>query len=788
MLQKLRKITAAALFIIAFCAIWPAAFQLAPLEPAYCFAYAILLFFVFAAAYYVPQKALYILAFILPFSAAPSRLLNIGAHQPIIFFALIFSLGYWANRLVTGKTSNIDKCFKLPLLLLFMVGLSSAAWTVARYEGMFTSFKTPFFYDRIINTDGRTASEAARITLLYCFLFLMFPALVWTVSSIFSELKEKEEREKYLRKILYAVTIGLWPVLALAFLQHRGSYLPKAFLDAGWLEAGRVSGGMSDPNALGLTIALYIALSLYFVWKGKILDKIILGATVLVSFVVMTYSGSRSSLLFLFMFVFFFLAAFFLRYIKSRKPTLVQILGAAGILLLLLVFLVSSPKLKLDPNSKNPALARIAKQFRRLNNERGATITDRRELQWKQAWRIWKEYPIGGVGLGAFPLEVVNYNREAGDETPMDNPWNQYLTWGVELGFVGMAVFLWLIFLIFKKAFASEKDRKFHVLSAMLLSFMVISFFGAHLNAPEAALITAFLLAVFISDLKEGDRGPLRFRTLLLSFLLLALFNAAYAYGVFGKLGGEERRQRFDLPSDFGFYNKERWMGNAFTFRWSAPKGGMLIEVPETNRVLKLRIAAVREEPVSVTFWYDGEFLDTINLTEPSWQEIKLNIFPWLSQRGLLCFAVNKPWKPEGESRSLGLAFAADYEFTNEFHRQAQGAIGVENTRFGRVVVMNRGFSWQPSLPSTKVHLDFEMLLAKPLEPKTQEYTLYLGRNVLHEFSLPFDGQSHTLEVDLPEGDREALSLRAKKLLPYKIQDQKEVSKVGARVRAIGDF
>lgn len=788
MLQKLRKFLATALFITAFCALWPAAFELAPLDPAYCLAYAFSLFFVFAAAYYVPQKALYILAFILPFSAAPSRLLNIGAHQPIIFLALIFALGYWANRLVTGKSSNIDKSFKLPLLLLFMVGLSSAAWTVARYEGLFTSFRTPFFYDRIINTDGKTASEAARITLLYCFLFLLFPALIWTISSIFCELKEKAERTLYLKKLLCAFTAGLWPVLILAFLQHRGSYLPKAFLDISWLESGRVSGGMSDPNALGITLALYIPLAIYFVWTGTFFDKLFFGITACVSFVAMTYSGSRSSLLLLILFAFFFAAGIVIARFRSKKPGLVQVLGAAGLLLLFLIFLISTPRIKLDPHSRNPVIARIAKQFRRLENEQGATLTDRRELQWKQAWRIWKEYPIEGVGLGAFPLEVVNYNREAGDETPMDNPWNQYLTWGVELGFTGAAVFLWLIFLLFKKALKSEKDRRFYVLSSILLAFMVISFFGAHLNAPEAASVTALILAVFISDLEEGKSAPLRFRTLLLSFLLLILFNAVYAYGVFGKLGGEERRQRFDLPSDFGFYAKERWMGDAFTFRWSAPKGGMLLEVPETNRVLKLRIAAVREEPVTVTFWYDGVLLDTINLTEPGWQEVKLNIFPWLADRSLLCFAVNKPWKPEGESRDLGLAFATDYEFTNEFMRQAQGSIGIEDTQNGRLIVIGQGFSWQPSLPSTKVHLDFEMLLSKPLEPKTQEYTLYLGQNKLYEFTLPFDGQSHTIEVDLPEGDRQALSLRAKKLLTHKIQNQKEVSKVGARVRAIGDF
>ena len=517
---------AVALFVLAFGALWPAAFELAPLDLAYCSVYAVALLFVFVGAYYVPRRALYILAFILPFSAAPSRLLNIGAHQPIIFFVLIFALGYWANRLVTKQTTNLDKSFKLPLLLLFMVGLSSAVWTVTRYEGMFTSFKTPFFYDRIINTDGKTASEAARITLLYCFLFLMFPALIWTVSSIFGEFRERSERTLYLKKILRAFTLGLWPVLILAVLQHRGSYLPKAFRDTSWLGSGRVSGGMSDPNSLGITIALYIPLALYFVWTGGIFDKIFFGATACFSFVAMTYSGSRSSLLFLFLFAFFFVAALILRRFKTNKPSPVQILGAVGILLLFLVFLIATPRISLNERSKNPVVSRIAKQLRRLRHEQGVTITDRRELQWKQAWRIWKEYPIEGVGLGAFPLEVVNYNREAGDETPMDNPWNQYLTWGVELGLAGLVVFIWLIFLLFKKAWASEKDKRFLLFTAILLSFMVISFFGAHLNAPEAASMTALILAVFISDLEGGVYEPLRFRTLLVSVLFLIFFNA----------------------------------------------------------------------------------------------------------------------------------------------------------------------------------------------------------------------------------------------------------------------
>ena len=86
------------------------------------------------------------------------------------------------------------------------------------------------------------------------------------------------------------------------------------------------------------------------------------------------------------------------------------------------------------------------------------------------------------------------------------------------------------------------------------------------------------------------------------------------------------------------------------------------------------------------------------------------------------------------------------------------------------------------------VHLDFEMILSKPLEARNQEFALYLGTDKIEEFTLPFDGQSHMIEIALPEGERPALSLRAKKLLPYKIQDQKEMIPIGARVRAIGDF
>ena len=796
MIAKVRRLGALILFLLAFCGLWPAALFLAPKDVNYCFAYIFLLAFLFIFTYYVPKKALYLFCFLLPLSGIFSRFLEIGAHQPVIFLGLAFALGYWANRLVTGKTSLLDQDLKLPLLLLILAGVSSSFWTAARYGNFIKGYATPFFYDRIVNTSGETASHALKVTVLHGFLFLALPALLWAVFSVLKETKE-EEREAYVSRLWKTMLLGLAPIIALGAYQHFVNSSFAFWGDQNWIDENRVSGGMSDPNALGLFLALSIPLSVYFAFKGKLREKFFFLLFVIFSLPVMMYSGSRSSLLFLLSCLAFSAFFYAVNYLKKRALGKKQFLMLLGCLALFFVFAATLPGLKLDPRSSNPVVARIARQLNRHRSEKGISFFDRREIQWKQAWRIWKEYPLEGVGLGAFPLEVVNYNREAGEETPSDNPWNQYLTWGVELGLLGILIWGYLFFLFFKKAKNSQAFKEpFSLrvcLGAVFLAFLLISFFGTHLNAPEVTALVALLLAFFLTDKDHLESAPLRMRSLLTAGLLLVVFNFIYAFAVFGKLGAEERRERFSLPEDFGLYTKEAWQGNAFYYRWSAPKAGILLEVPEDKRILKLRLAAVREDVssenfVAVTFFYDGELIDTIILNRPEWQEIKLNIFPWLPDKALLCFAVSRVWHPEGEMRDLGVALACDYEFVSDFSRQAQGLLGYEITEKGLVAVLGKGMSWQPSLGSQTIRLDFEMPLRKPLEPLTQTYTLYQGKKILETFSYPFDGQEHTFLKEFPDEDRSALSLRADKLLRTKVKDRKETVRSGGRIRAIGDF
>lgn len=796
MIGKLRRCGALALFLVSFCGLWPAALSLAPKDVNYCFAYLAALAFVFLFAYFIPKRALFLLCFLMPMSGIFSRFLEIGAHQPVIFLSLSFSLGYWANRLVTRKSSPVDSDLKLPLLLLILVGVSSSFWTAARYGNFIKGFATPFFYDRVINTSGVTASHALKVTLVHGCLFLSLPALFWAVASILGEI-DREERGAYVLKLFKVTLIGLLPVLAFAFYQHFVNSSFAFWGDQSWLNENRVSGGMSDPNALGLFLALVTPSALFFAFKGSWKDKLFFFPVTAAALLAMTYSGSRSSLLFLFLCALLAALLFVARYLKKRAFGKKQLLGILGIFVLLLIFAATLPALKLDPNSGNPVIARVARQLNRRKSEKGISFFDRREIQWKQAWRIWKEYPLEGVGVGAFPLEVVNYNREAGEETPSDNPWNQYLTWGVELGVLGTLIWLFLLFLLFRKASpskaVSEPFSERTVLGICFLAFLAISFFGTHLNAPEISALVALLLSFYLAGKGEGGSEPLRLRHLFAAGLFLLVLNSIYAFAVFGDLGAQERRDRFSLSNDFGLYTKERWQGNAFEYRWSAPRGGMLLEIPKGKRVLKLRLAAVREDVsradfVAVTFYYAGEFLDTIVLTEPEWQEIKLNIFPWLPDKALLCFEVSRVWHPESETRDLGVAFADAYEFEEDFSRQAQGLLCYETSEKGLLAVMGRGISWQPSKSSTVIRLDFEMPLRKPLEPLKQTYTLYQGDKLLETFAFPFDGGTHTFEKTFPDDDRRALSLRAEKLLRTKIKGTAAPVKTGGRIRAIGDF
>lgn len=90
----------------------------------------------------------------------------------------------------------------------------------------------------------------------------------------------------------------------------------------------------------------------------------------------------------------------------------------------------------------------------------------------KNSLDLMEHHPIIGTGVGSFKTEYLhNFPPDPGF-TGMDNPQNEYLLIGVQLGAVGLAVFLWMLHAIWR---AGEKFPPFmrYVAQGMVASFMI---------------------------------------------------------------------------------------------------------------------------------------------------------------------------------------------------------------------------------------------------------------------------------------------------------------------------
>ena len=93
---------------------------------------------------------------------------------------------------------------------------------------------------------------------------------------------------------------------------------------------------------------------------------------------------------------------------------------------------------------------------------------------WKEAVSMIKDYPLLGVGLNAYSEVAPRYKVNWGGY-----PHNCYLHMAVEIGFLGLLFFLWILGRIFRMALKFLKTTKDSYLEALMLG--LISGFGAFL-------------------------------------------------------------------------------------------------------------------------------------------------------------------------------------------------------------------------------------------------------------------------------------------------------------------
>jgi putative inorganic carbon (hco3(-)) transporter len=133
----------------------------------------------------------------------------------------------------------------------------------------------------------------------------------------------------------------------------------------------------------------------------------------------------------------------------------------------------------------------IATRFTSSFSSQDGSVSERSRL-WKEAVTNIEDHPLTGVGIGNYPLRV---KPSASPREPI-YVHNLYLDIAVELGLIGLGLFLFFVFSCLPKfSFPNET-----ILSYRLALFLSLSIFLAH-SFFEYPLFSVHILPLLLSIL-----------------------------------------------------------------------------------------------------------------------------------------------------------------------------------------------------------------------------------------------------------------------------------------------
>lgn len=138
---------------------------------------------------------------------------------------------------------------------------------------------------------------------------------------------------------------------------------------------------------------------------------------------------------------------------------------------------------------------------------------------WQEALGIIKDFPVFGAGLNTY-MEVSSEYSVPGGGRGMYYPHNAYLHIAAEIGLVGLACFLWLLFRFYRLMFRGLKERRDSPLPSTSLgtgwgqslgllagisAFLVHSFFETNFYSLRLAILFWFMLGLGVSVVKADN-------------------------------------------------------------------------------------------------------------------------------------------------------------------------------------------------------------------------------------------------------------------------------------------
>jgi O-antigen ligase len=613
-----------------------------PLIPAYQFALAPLIFIVFALTLVRIEWGLLAFIFLFPLINILPYLFNIFEHIPhapasLVIF-LFFFLGWLLRRcLVSSEGMALFHPLNPILTLYLLLILLSSLITFLRY-GNFSPFLTGGWPELVVNADGVRAG-GARMSVVFSGLNLI-SGLIFSII-LFPYLKEKKFKLKALKILLASFFISLVYGLFQFFSE---STMARPYL---WIALKQYQSTYKDPNAFAFYLSAFLPLilAMFIAPKKRRWLSVVLFS---LSFICLAASGTRIALLSSFV-GFIFVLTFSLKFSSIPRwqkmvlmVSLLLVIGAA--ISVLVLFFPSALAWRL-----NRSWFYLRTGF--LNELFSGKIT-----LWRVALAMFRDFPISGVGIGAYIVELPNYLIKSKlAPVPSDSAENAFFQILAELGILGVIIVLILSFKFLNEAkrnwrlLDEQEDRILLVgftgsLLACLINFMFHSYIGSFETKYLFWFIATWILACSLKSPEKADFSskqpiskflfyfPDKPRALKLgAMVILILFASSHFFNSLTSLSIPRRTKEFGWKQDFGFYNWEKdWRG--FNFRWAKKKAGLTIEQLGPKSILPLLASHpdIEKNPVKVKIYLADDWfrkkreLYSLELKTKEWQLIEI--------------------------------------------------------------------------------------------------------------------------------------------------------------------
>jgi hypothetical protein len=303
-------------------------------------------------------------------------------------------------------------------------------------------------------------------------------------------------------------------------------------------------------------------------------------------------------------------------------------------------------------------------------------ILEGRNYFWKAAFLMIKDFPLSGIGPGAFTCELPNYfkkhqikklhpfnfyQKKPAFGVFIDTAGNLYLQIASELGLIGLFLFGWIFFLILKKIFSAQfkgKDEPWWIyltagVSASIISLLVIFMSGAHILYFENQLFFWMLVGILFVLIPPKEK-PVKIKRGKMAALisLIVVFVFSHTYNSFNALSLKSRTKEFQLVQKFGLHKDEKMDGQEF--RWTGKSAGITLKVEKTEIIIPILASHpdIQKDPVKLKiilmdgFFQKKRLLENVLLKDNNWHSFKYDLSGELGRSVMLLFEISRTWQP----------------------------------------------------------------------------------------------------------------------------------------------